>query len=137
MKIYLDFDGTCVEHKYPEIGAYNPGCFEVIKKLQKAGHDITLNTYRVEISEDSLREALEYLNKNTEHLIAPIMQCTTKKLQPFPWMWGTIEKLNEMCIDDSALGIPLITTPDESSMMVDWDALDKQFEEHGIYEKTF
>ena len=43
-KIYLDFDGTCVEHRYPEIGKYNFGAIEVIEKLQQAGHNIILNT---------------------------------------------------------------------------------------------
>ena len=38
MQIFLDFDGRVVEHYYPLIGAYNPGCKEVISKLQKAVH---------------------------------------------------------------------------------------------------
>ncbi len=30
MQIFLDFDGTVVEHYYPLIYAPNPGCEEVI-----------------------------------------------------------------------------------------------------------
>ena len=52
MQIFLDFDGTVVEHYYPLIGAYNPGCKEVISKLQQAGHEVILNTYRVEIDDE-------------------------------------------------------------------------------------
>ena len=50
MNIFLDFDGTVVEHKYPAIGKYNQGAFDVVKKLIDAGHNIILNTYRVAIS---------------------------------------------------------------------------------------
>ena len=31
MIIYLDFDGTVVEHAYPENGELNPGSFETIQ----------------------------------------------------------------------------------------------------------
>ena len=51
MQIFLVFDGKVVEH-YPLIGAYNPCCKEVISKLQQAGHDEILNTYRVEIDDE-------------------------------------------------------------------------------------
>ena len=70
MIIYLDFDGTVVEHQYPIIGKHNPGSFEVIKKLQTAGHEIVLNTYRIEIDQDSFEEAMNYLNNSK--IIAPI-----------------------------------------------------------------
>ena len=55
MQIFLDFDGTVVEHYYPLIGAYNQGAKEVIARLQQAGHEVILNTYRVEIEDDSLK----------------------------------------------------------------------------------
>ena len=58
MQIVLDFDGTVVEHYYPLIGAYNPSCKEVISKLQHAGHEVILNSYRVEIEDESLKQAL-------------------------------------------------------------------------------
>ncbi|MEN9968378.1 MAG: hypothetical protein RIR94_552, partial [Bacteroidota bacterium] len=44
MTIYLDFDGTVVEHAYPQIGAPNPHALRVIGKLQAAGHQFILNT---------------------------------------------------------------------------------------------
>ena len=33
MIIYLDFDGTVVEHAYPQIGANNPDALKVIRRL--------------------------------------------------------------------------------------------------------
>lgn len=63
MIIYLDFDGTVVEHEYPKIGRFNPMAFQVIKKLQDAGHHVTLNTMRSELGDATLQSALEYINE--------------------------------------------------------------------------
>jgi len=71
MKIYLDFDGTVVEHEYPEIGKYNKGAFKVIKKLQDAGHEIILNTYRADCNDGTLEAAKAYLDQATS--IDPIL----------------------------------------------------------------
>jgi hypothetical protein len=46
MTIAVDFDGTIVEHKYPEIGKINLFAFETLKELQKQGHDLILWTSR-------------------------------------------------------------------------------------------
>jgi len=59
MNIYLDFDGTVVEHDYPCIGRLNPNALEVIKRLQDAGHNIILNTMRVEFKDGTMKEALD------------------------------------------------------------------------------
>jgi hypothetical protein len=69
MEIYLDFDGTVVEHQYPKMGRCNFGCFEVIKKLQNAGHVIILNTYRADCEDGTLEEALKLINDDYWHLL--------------------------------------------------------------------
>lgn len=61
MKIAIDFDGTIVEHKYPEIGKEIPFAIETIKALQKQKHQLILWTYR---SGRELDEAVEYCRKN-------------------------------------------------------------------------
>lgn len=61
MKIAIDFDGTIVEHKYPEIGKEIPFAIETIKALQKQKHQLVLWTYR---SGRELDEAVEYCRKN-------------------------------------------------------------------------
>jgi hydroxymethylpyrimidine pyrophosphatase-like HAD family hydrolase len=64
MKIAVDFDGTIVEHKYPKIGRPLPFAIEVLKALQKKGHQIILWTYR---SDFELEEAITYcLNQGIE-----------------------------------------------------------------------
>ena len=46
MIIAVDFDGTIVEHKYPNIGKVIPFALESLKLLQKKGHQIILWTCR-------------------------------------------------------------------------------------------
>lgn len=61
MKIAIDFDGTIVEHKYPEIGEELLFAFQTLKELQKQGHQLVLWTYR---SGELLNEAVEYCRQN-------------------------------------------------------------------------
>ncbi len=46
MVIAVDFDGTIVEHKYPEIGRQRPFAFDTLKALQKKGHRLILWSHR-------------------------------------------------------------------------------------------
>ena len=61
MIIAVDFDGTIVEHKYPEIGKVRPFAFQTLKMLQEKGHLLVLWTYRSGIYLD---EAVEFCRKN-------------------------------------------------------------------------
>ena len=57
MIIAIDFDGTIVEHKYPEIGKEMLFAFETLRELQKQKHQLILWTVR---SGKELEEAVEY-----------------------------------------------------------------------------
>lgn len=59
--IAIDFDGTIVEDKYPEIGKPLVFAFETLKKLQADGHRLILWTYRTGAR---LEEAVEFCRKN-------------------------------------------------------------------------
>lgn len=61
MIIAVDFDGTIVEHRYPEIGEEIPFAFKTLKSLQSLGHTIILWTFR---AGKELEEAVEYCKKN-------------------------------------------------------------------------
>lgn len=61
LKIAVDFDGTIVEHRYPEIGKEILFAFDTLKALQKQKHLLILWTYR---SGKELDEAVEYCKKN-------------------------------------------------------------------------
>ncbi len=57
MKISIDFDGTIVEHRYPEIGKEVPFATLTLKKLIEDGHVLVLNTAR---EGELLDEAVEW-----------------------------------------------------------------------------
>jgi hypothetical protein len=61
LKIAVDFDGTIVEHRYPEIGKEILFAFDTLKALQKQKHQLILWTYR---SGKELEEAVEYCRQN-------------------------------------------------------------------------
>lgn len=48
MVFAVDFDGTVVEHKFPDIGEELPHAIETLKALQKSGHKIIMWTCRCE-----------------------------------------------------------------------------------------
>ena len=45
MVIAIDFDGTVVDHEYPEIGRLKPGAVKALKAFKKAGHQIAIWTF--------------------------------------------------------------------------------------------
>jgi hypothetical protein len=60
MIIAVEFDGTIVENKYPEIGNEICGSFYILKELQNRGNTIILSTSR---EGDELRDAVDYCEK--------------------------------------------------------------------------
>jgi len=61
VKIAVDFDGTIVEHKYPQIGKEQLFAFETIRALIEQKHQLILWTYR---AGKELDEAIEYCREN-------------------------------------------------------------------------
>lgn len=59
--IAVDFDGTIVEHKYPNVGEEMMFAFDTLKALQKKGHKLILWTFR---TGKYLEEAVKYCEKN-------------------------------------------------------------------------
>lgn len=57
LRIAVDFDGTIVEHKFPEIGKEMPKAFEVLKALSEEGHQLVLWTFR---DGEELQAALDF-----------------------------------------------------------------------------
>ncbi len=57
IKIAIDFDGTIVDHEYPEIGKEKLFAFETLKSLQKQGCRLILWTIR---TGRELEEAVEF-----------------------------------------------------------------------------
>ena len=129
--IFLDFDGTVVEHAYPQIGLPNPFALEVIKKLQDKPYRIILNTTRVEFADGSLQAALDYLNLNPTVKGINIQHYTSRKLLPPPWNKNKLKNAENIYIDDTAAGIPLIES-EEHGYMVNWKIVESQLTEAGL-----
>ena len=117
MIIYLDFDGTVVEHAFPKIGREVPHAMRVIKRLSEAGHDIVLNTMRVECGEGNtyLKKAMDYINKHYK-IEVEVKHWTPGKIHP---VWEPDNKV-AIFIDDIATDIPLIPAVFDGDNMVDW-----------------
>ncbi|OFY68307.1 MAG: hydrolase [Bacteroidetes bacterium RBG_13_43_22] len=61
MKIAVDFDGTIVEHQYPEIGKEKLFAFQTLKELEKKGARIILWTFR---TGKELEDAVSFCRQN-------------------------------------------------------------------------
>ena len=61
IKIAVDFDGTIVEHKYPDIGKENLFAFQTLRELEKRGARIILWTFR---AGQELEDAVEFCRRN-------------------------------------------------------------------------
>jgi hypothetical protein len=112
MIVGVDFDGTLVEHMYPQIGREVDGAFAWLHRLQAAGVKLMLWTMR---SDQPLTEAVAYcadrgitfwgVNKNPDQ------------------SWSSSAKqYAHVYIDDAAAGCPLMTRPGARRPFVDWSA---------------
>jgi hypothetical protein len=59
MVIAVDFDGTIVEHEFPDIGPLKQGAVDALKAFKKAGHQIVIWTCRKGEEERQLRSFLK------------------------------------------------------------------------------
>ena len=97
LTIAVDFDGTIVENRFPEIGKPILFAFESLKKLQNEGHRLILWTYR---NGERLNEAVEFCEKNGIKFYA------VNKSYPEEEFDDTISRkiLADIFIDDRNLG---------------------------------
>lgn len=95
--IAVDFDGTVVEHKYPEIGKEMLFAFSTLKALQQKGHKLILWTIR---TGKLLDEAVEYCRSNGVEFYAVNKNYPEEILDT-----NTSRKLNvDIFIDDRNVG---------------------------------
>lgn len=97
MKIAVDFDGTIVENRYPQIGEEKMFAIETLKQLQARGHQIILWTYR---TGKELEEAVEFCRKRGLEFYAVNNNYPEEKPED-----GLPRKINaDLFIDDRNLG---------------------------------
>lgn len=119
MKIAVDFDGTCVDHCYPEVGVDVPGAVECLRGLSSDGHKLFLFTMR---SGEALEDAVQWFLDRDIALSG---------IQSDPGQSGWTDSPKcyaEVYIDDAALGAPLMTVNGFSRPCVDWRKVMAWFE---------
>lgn len=144
LNIYLDFDGTMVEHAYPQVGRFNPGAVQVVKQLQEKGYDLFLNTYRADIGPTALLEALKYMVEAPHMHLADWETFAFKfktleaKSDPRPYMLSDTLCYHEtahgktLFLDDHSAGIPLRPALSVRGMMVDWNKVERHLKTFGV-----
>lgn len=114
MIIAVDFDGTCVDHQYPDIGADVPGAVDWLRRLEDAGARLILWTMR---SGETLTAALRWfqdrgiglwgVNRNPEQDWSTSPKCYAHRY-----------------VDDAAAGVPLRSLARVGARpAVDWEAI--------------
>ena len=117
MLIGLDFDGTVVEHAYPNVGK-DVGAVPVLKAMVAQGHLLILFTMR---SGEMLAHAVEWFARHDIPLYGINENPTQHTWTESPKVYAHVY------LDDSALGCPLIQPKDGSRSYVDWVQVAKAF----------
>lgn len=127
MEICIDFDGTCVTHKFPKVGK-DIGAVPVLRKLVDAGHNLILFTMRSDIEEVTSddygihKQAGEYLTDAFNWFVYNNIPLYGVNVNPTQHTWTKSPKAyGQLYIDDAALGCPLLYNPEISDRpFVDW-----------------
>jgi hypothetical protein len=115
--IAVDFDGTCVEHKYPLVGQDAPDAVRVLRKLVENGNQLILWT---------MRDGLE-LSTAVEWFKDRHIDLWGIQRNPTQDQWTSSPKAySQIYIDDAALGCPKIKPYLFTSEVVDWKAVEKE-----------
>jgi hypothetical protein len=117
MYICIDFDGTIVDHRFPEVGPPVPGALEWMRKFQAAGARLILFTMRSDGGRngEALTAAVRYLEENGIQLYGVNKNPTQVHWTSSPKAYG------QLYIDDAAFGCPLVEFEDFKRPCVDWD----------------
>lgn len=117
MTICVDFDGTIVDHRFPDIGREVPGAIQTLKDLKAAGHKLILFTMRCDGRDHPyLGDAIEWCRERGVEFDGH--NCNRDQAS-----WTTSPKCyGHVYIDDAALGCPLRENPRAGGRpVVDWD----------------
>lgn len=110
MRIAVDFDGTIVEHAYPNIGKPVPGAIDWLIRFQEAGAQLILWTMR---SGETLKQAVDYCATN-----GVILSAVNEGIDDREWTTSP-KAYAHLYIDDAAFNCPLLHRLSERPM-VDW-----------------
>lgn len=117
MYICVDFDGTIVDHCYPEIGNEAPGAIHWLRRLQDEGARLILFTMRsdTDFGGPMLTDAVNFLQSKGISLYGINNNPDQKSWTESPKAYA------DVYVDDAAFGCPLIKPPGFRRPCVDWE----------------
>lgn len=121
MLIAVDFDGTCVDHRFPEVGPDVPGAVDVLHRLNMEGHQLILWTMR---SGRFLGAAVKWFEERGIPLHG-----VNNNVQQNDWT-DSRKVYAQVYIDDAALGAPLIQVTGFMRECVNWNSVRQYFFPH-------
>lgn len=116
----VDFDGTIVEHRYPDIGDPVPGAFKWLKEWQNVRVKLVLWTMRHDGPEsgDVLTQAVEFCRQNGVEFWG-----LNENPQQKSWT-GSPKAYAHLYVDDASIGCPLIESKRVGGRpMVNWEVV--------------
>jgi hypothetical protein len=115
LKIAIDFDGTIVKHRFPEIGEEVPHAFLWMHRFIEQGADLILYTMRSDGQRygDVLTQAVDFCAEHDIHFFGVNDNPDQSKWTSSPKVYAKIY------IDDAAFGCPLVDDPPYRPY-VDW-----------------
>ena len=117
MYIAIDFDGTCVDHRYPDVGEDAPLAVQTMKELVADGHLLILWTMR---SGRFLSDANDWF----KHRGIPLFGSQRNPTQD---SWTISPKCYaHVYIDDAALGAPMIHPEGFTRPCINWGAVSRK-----------
>jgi hypothetical protein len=115
MYICIDFDGTIVDHRYPQIGEPVPGAIKWLKILQGYGARFILYTMRSDQPGSALlSDAVRYLQAE-----GVVLYGINRNPEQDAWT-ASPKAYGELYIDDAAFGCPLMFPKGFARPCVDW-----------------
>lgn len=117
--IAVDFDGTCVEHEYPDVGLPVEGAVEVLTALNRKGHRLILYTMR---SGDRLEAAKQWFKARKIDLWA-----INNNPEQSAWT-ESVKVYADIYIDDAALGCPIMFIDGVRRPVVNWSKVRERLE---------
>ncbi len=124
MVICVDFDGTIVDHQFPDIGEPVPGAIKWLKRLNSYGAKLILYTMRTDsrMFKTALSDAEKFLQDNGVELYAVNENPSQKEWTDSPKVYANVY------VDDLAFGCPLIHPKGFKRPCVDWEEVGPELE---------
>lgn len=124
MIICVDFDGTIVDHRFPDIGTDVPNAAKWLKRLRRFGAHLILYTMRSDSQTfpSALTDARRYLHEK-----GIVFDGINENPEQVSWT-SSPKIYGDVYVDDSAIGCPLIFPKGFAKPCVDWSKIGPELE---------